>query len=398
MGKNKLNKEAISTGKKAVEKSKKSEKKSTKNTANDDGKSPKGKQPDKSVKKPKKPKKELHDAEVKTTKKAKKPIVKNANEKKSKKAKDQQKGKEVKPKSPEEDDEDGEILTSQSDQDIKEPVVAATKGEKSKNKKTKKCSPDPPTPEPNSNERDDSEIASGNSDEDDKEKKSTKETTPKVSSEESSPQELPPIMEKVEKTAKKKPKPKDEELEFTKPNINQVVREKEWEKKMWKHKPLSTAEHIETHEFEDFNDEITDLNAGIQTLHLSYGSIIKSLVAGYNRRSKKKGAIPPTAKEVNLLTTIDQIDPQQMEVIRAKATCLEYADKYDLERFINPVTRDTTFAMLFQECDMLNKKTAKLREQFYNAHGGFLREKYDSQNEVKVTRKHLNEYWIWVNT
>ena len=122
------------------------------------------------------------------------------------------------------------------------------------------------------------------------------------------------------------------------------------------------------------------------------------MVAGYNRRSKKKGAIPPTAKEVNLLTTIDQIDPQQMEVIRAKATCLEYADKYDLERFINPVTRDTTFAMLFQECDMLNKKTAKLREQFYNAHGGFLREKYDSQNEVKVTRKHLNEYWIWVNT
>ena len=82
----------------------------------------------------------------------------------------------------------------------------------------------------------------------------------------------------------------------------------------------------------------------------SYGSIIKSLVAMQTRRAKKKaakeaGAQPKTDGKMTFLTTLSSIDPNDL---RTKS-CLEAADKYEIERFLNPVTREETFNMLFDE-------------------------------------------------
>ena len=62
------------------------------------------------------------------------------------------------------------------------------------------------------------------------------------------------VKNKSDKVNKNKIKPKEnEQLEFTKPTINQMVRE---QKKRKEKKELNIAEFIENREFEDFNDEV----------------------------------------------------------------------------------------------------------------------------------------------
>ena len=70
----------------------------------------------------------------------------------------------------------------------------------------------------------------------------------------------------------------------------------------------------------------------------------------HNRRSKKKLAKQakdnqPPAK-VNFMTTVSDITPKQAEALEVK---LEEVDKFDLERFTNPITREETFKLLFDE-------------------------------------------------
>ena len=84
----------------------------------------------------------------------------------------------------------------------------------------------------------------------------------------------------------------------------------------------------------------------------SYGSIIKSLVAMQNRRSKKKAAKEAAAAKeaeghgkMTFLTTLSTMDQKDMPT----KSCLELTDKYDIDRFINPVSREETFPLLFEE-------------------------------------------------
>ena len=86
----------------------------------------------------------------------------------------------------------------------------------------------------------------------------------------------------------------------------------------------------------------------------SYGSIIKSLVAMQNRRAKKKAAKEAAAAQaeggagggkMTFLTTLSTMDQKDLPT----KSCLELADKYEIDRFINPVTRDDTFKLLFEE-------------------------------------------------
>ena len=128
-------------------------------------------------------------------------------------------------------------------------------------------------------------------------------------------------------------------------------------------------------------------------LQTSYGSIIKSLVAMYTKRTKKGEVKPPPTVDgkVNFLTFPND------ENVPDEPSCLEWADKYDMERFINPATREAAFKALFAEVNKLNKKTEKLRTKFYDKKGYFLKEKYEAQNELKVSRKQLNEWWLWVS-
>lgn len=131
----------------------------------------------------------------------------------------------------------------------------------------------------------------------------------------------------------------------------------------------------------------------------SYGSIIKSLVAMQDgRRAKKKAAAAQAAAQrptgdgkVTFLTTLSTCDPADL---RTKS-CLEAADKYDIERFLNPSTREETFQMLFDEVDELNKRFEKVRV-FYDARGRFLRDKYEEQEESKLDRIQFNEYKLWI--
>lgn len=189
-------------------------------------------------------------------------------------------------------------------------------------------------------------------------------------------------------------------LEFTKPTINQLERDDEWEKKMWRFKPLSKADTVDCKEYEDFNDEIVELNSAIQTLRISYGSVIKSLITENTRRTKKKCATLNMKKEVNFLTQMSEIDSSEKVALLTKATELENAsssEKFTLERFINPITRENTFQMLFEEVESLNRQTETFREQFFDSRGMFLKEQYDSQNEIVMKRKKLNELWKWVS-
>ena len=139
----------------------------------------------------------------------------------------------------------------------------------------------------------------------------------------------------------------------------------------------------------------------------SYGSIIKSLVAMQNRRSKKKAAKEAAEAEaaaatagagtgdgkMTFLTTLSTMDCKNLPT----KSCLELKDKYDIDRFLNPVSRDETFKALFDEIDDLNQRTEPLRANFYDAKGNFLRDKYDAQAEVKVNRTLFNEYKVWVS-
>ena len=70
-----------------------------------------------------------------------------------------------------------------------------------------------------------------------------------------------------------------------------------------------------------------------------------------NRRAKKKMAKEGKSKsdepvKVTFMTTLADISPKQAEQLEET---VEEVAKYDLETFINPVTREESFKMLFQE-------------------------------------------------
>ena len=115
-----------------------------------------------------------------------------------------------------------------------------------------------------------------------------------------------------------------------------------------------------------------------------------------NRRSKKKAARETAQKaaegKVNFLTTLSTCNTSELK----SPSCLEATDKYDMDRFLNPVTREETFNSLFEEVEYLNKHVDKLRSTCYDARGHFLRDKYEAQADLKIDRTHFNEILIWV--
>ena len=69
----------------------------------------------------------------------------------------------------------------------------------------------------------------------------------------------------------------------------------------------------------------------------------------HNHRMKKKGPKDqkkPPKQPVNFMTTRSEVSAKTAAQMK---DCLEEVDKYDMERFISPVTRDETFKMLFDE-------------------------------------------------
>ncbi|KAI2802978.1 hypothetical protein BLOT_007101 [Blomia tropicalis] len=179
-------------------------------------------------------------------------------------------------------------------------------------------------------------------------------------------------------------------LEFTKPTINQVTKEK-------KEVPISYADTIECHEFEGLFDELNDLMQSVQTLRSSYGSILKSLVNQMNsRREKKKARKKDTsdkAKDINFMTTKSELNAGETKKLENESANL---DRYDMERFTNPVSRDDAFNTLFTECDDLTRRTEVFRTEFFDERTNFLVEKYDAQNKAdKMDRKRFNHYKLW---
>lgn len=138
------------------------------------------------------------------------------------------------------------------------------------------------------------------------------------------------------------------------------------------------------------------MNSSLQMLRSSYGSIITSLVAMYTKRGKRghQAQLPPTVDgKANLLTPVNAAAGAD---VQAENSILDDADKYNIENFINPATRETAFNALFAEVELLNRKTDKFRSAFFDKKGYFLLEKYEAQKEVKLSRKKLNHFWLWV--
>ena len=143
-----------------------------------------------------------------------------------------------------------------------------------------------------------------------------------------------------------------------------------------------------------------EMNASLAMLRSSYGSIITSLVAMYTKRGKRgqKAQLPPTVDgKANLLTPINpNADADGGLQEEEQGSILKNADKYNIENFINPATRQAAFDGLFAEVELLNRKTEKFRTAFFDKKGYFLQEKYDGQKEMKLSRKKLNHFWLWV--
>lgn len=78
-------------------------------------------------------------------------------------------------------------------------------------------------------------------------------------------------------------------------------------------------------------------------------SIFNQLMVLQSRRAKKRKDVKTIPNKVDgkvtFLTTLSTCDPKEL---RTKS-CLEASDKYDIENFLNPGTRDLTFQMLFDE-------------------------------------------------
>ncbi|OTF82231.1 hypothetical protein BLA29_003376 [Euroglyphus maynei] len=167
---------------------------------------------------------------------------------------------------------------------------------------------------------------------------------------------------------------------------------------------ITTSERITKVEFESLNDEINELNSGINTLKHSYGSIIKSLIAMQNKRLMKKKFAKQQqqqqqiddVKKINFLTTLSTMDSAQKEEITQTTTESSSSNnnKYNMENFLNPMTRESTFQMLFNEVDDLNKRTEHLRTNFYDRRGNFLRTKYE-QSDYHLDRKKFNHLKLW---
>lgn len=136
--------------------------------------------------------------------------------------------------------------------------------------------------------------------------------------------------------------------------------------------------------------QITDLNGGVGTLKHSYGSIIKSLMMLQGRRLKKKAKAKQ--EKTSFLTTISTMDMK----VAPQNSCLVMEDKYAMELFLNPVTREDTFKQLFDEVDELNGKTEQLRTKCFDQRGNFMKEKFDKVR-LKIERKEFNEYRLWVS-
>ena len=89
----------------------------------------------------------------------------------------------------------------------------------------------------------------------------------------------------------------------------------------------------------------------MKILNRSIESIIKTLEGMQSRRAKEKATKETAAAPIKtdgkmpFPTTLSTIDPKDLHT----KSCVEVADKYDIERFLNPVTREETFDMLFEE-------------------------------------------------
>ncbi|KAJ6218357.1 hypothetical protein RDWZM_009514 [Blomia tropicalis] len=143
-------------------------------------------------------------------------------------------------------------------------------------------------------------------------------------------------------------------------------------------------------EMEDLNDEMTDLNTSVGTLRHSYGSIIRSLANMQNRRAKRAALAPvttPTGSEnapggaaPPTIPTIDEI------CARVK---VDYATKYNMDRFLNADSRDAAFDELFREVTEINATMATFRS-FFNAEGYFQRDLYQ-KSEWQLTRPQFRD-------
>lgn len=126
-------------------------------------------------------------------------------------------------------------------------------------------------------------------------------------------------------------------IESTKPTINQQIKAK-------KERPMYMTERIGKAEFEALNDEINELNSGIQTLKYSYGSIIKSLMMMQSRKAKKKMLQAMKMKQKGMA---DDEVKHQMDDDDGKKT--DNGDKFNMDNFLNAATREETFQLLFKE-------------------------------------------------
>lgn len=52
-------------------------------------------------------------------------------------------------------------------------------------------------------------------------------------------------------------------------------------------------------------------------------------------------------KKINFLTTLSTMDPKQKEEMSESSSSNN--DKFNIENFLNPITRENTFQMLFNE-------------------------------------------------
>ena len=101
-------------------------------------------------------------------------------------------------------------------------------------------------------------------------------------------------------------------------------------------------------------------------------------------------------KQITLMTTLSEISKQQAKHMEMDESCLSsHVDKYDMERFINPVTREKTFKQLFDECDLLNEQSKTLRTMFFDAKANFLPDEYQRQPQNQITRKRFNQFKLW---
>ena len=138
--------------------------------------------------------------------------------------------------------------------------------------------------------------------------------------------------------------------------------------------------------------QLTDLNTSINTLRHSYGSIIRSLANLQNRRAKKaQYQAHPLAPVPVIAADEDQQAPDgsgslttTIEDICERIT-VDYAERYNLDRFLDSTSRDGVFGELFREVNEINTALAPFKT-FFDGEGYFQPTIYKAQDEFVLTR------------